>query len=248
MEKKGLSVGDLAAMLAGFDIIDMSAVIEEGIPLWPTHPKLSIEAARTHETSGYYCQAISMAEHTATHVDAPAHIHPSMMDHTIDRIAAGALFAQAVKYPLHRLGLGPGDLATGDQILALEEQMGDRVAEGEIALLDFGWQKHWKTGTDGAFYAVNAPGLDESAAKLLGMRGIRAIGSDTIACDSALKDGKGPRSFAHDVYCLPHDVLIMEGLMGFDLLPARFYFIALPLRIKRGSGSPIKPVALIPRK
>ena len=33
-----------------------------------------------------------------------------------------------------------------------------------------------------------------------------------------------------------------------DILPARCYFIAIPLKIKNGSGSPVRPMALVPRR
>ena len=115
-------------------------------------------------------------------------------------------------------------------------------------MLNFGWQKYWKTGKSGKFYAQNAPGLDESAAKLLVERGIKAIGSDTIACDQAIKDGVAVKSFIHDVYGLPNDILIMEELMNLDMLPPRVYFMAFPLKIWRGSGSPIRAVALVPKE
>ena len=45
----------------------------------------------------------------------------------------------------------------------------------------------------------------------------------------------------------PRRILIIEGLCNLAALPAVSYFLALPLRIDGGSGSPLRPVALIPR-
>ena len=54
-----------------FQIVDLSPVIEKGIPRWPSHPHLVIDKTVTHEHDGFYCQSISMAEHTGAHVDPP---------------------------------------------------------------------------------------------------------------------------------------------------------------------------------
>jgi arylformamidase len=216
-------------------------------PLWPTHPRLVIDPTITHENDGYYCQTISMAEHTGSHVDSPAHIHASMMDRTIDTFAADALVGEAVVYHLEPLGLGPGDQASAGSLERLEAETATKAARGDIVLLDFGWHRYWKAGREGRFYTLNSPGLDESAVRLLAERGIKALGSDTIACDQALRDGVAARSWAHDVHLLPRGVPLMEELANLGRLPSRCFFIALPLRIARGSGSPIRPIALVPR-
>ena len=46
---------------------------------------------------------------------------------------------------------------------------------------------------------------------------------------------------------LERSIRIVEMLNKLDKLPPRCLFIALPLKIKRGSGSPIRPIALVPR-
>ena len=189
-----------------------------------------IDQTVTHESDGYYCQTVSMAEHSGAHVDSPAHIHADRMASTIETYPLDKLMGEAVIYRLCDLGLEAGELATAKDILNLEIKSGEAAARGNIALLNFGWQKYWKTGKSGKFYAQNAPGLDESAAKLLVERGIKAIGSDTIACDQAIKDGVAVKSFIHDVYGLPNDILIMEELMNLDMLPPRVYFMAFPLK------------------
>jgi kynurenine formamidase len=242
------SVAHLSEIVGDFEIVDLSPLLEPHIPKWPTHPHLVIDQTVTHESDGYYCQTISMAEHSGAHVDSPAHIHSDRMASTIETFGLDKLMGEAVIYRLCDLGLKAGELATAKDILALESKSGEVAGRGNIALLNFGWQKYWKTGNGGKFYVYNAPGLDESAAKLLTERGIKAIGSDTIACDQAMKDGVAIKSFIHDVYGLPHDILIMEELMNLNLLPSRVYFMAFPLKIWRGSGSPIRAVALVPRK
>ncbi|GAB4564948.1 MAG: cyclase family protein [Anaerolineae bacterium] len=241
-------IAELARMLAEFDIVDLSPTLERGIPRWPTHPHLVIDPTVTHEHDGYYCQSISMAEHTGAHVDAPAHTVPQRMDDTVDTLPIDALIGPAVVYDFSDRDLGPGDLLTAEDFLKWERQHGERVGAGEIALIHFGWMKYWRTDGGWTFYANNEPGLDESAVKLLANRRVKAVGADTIAVDKGMKDGKSSPDWGHRKYWLPEGILIVEMLANLDRLPPRCWFIALPLKIKNGSGSPIRPIALVPRK
>ncbi|HUZ81405.1 MAG TPA: cyclase family protein [Gaiellaceae bacterium] len=68
-------------------IIDASPVIRPGMPLFPGHPALEIDAtARTHARDGYFLQTLFISEHTGAHADAPAHAVASMAAQTIDTI------------------------------------------------------------------------------------------------------------------------------------------------------------------
>jgi len=233
----------LQEILAGMKVYDLSPLLENGMARWPTHPPLVINQTVTHAHDGYYCQTLFMPEHIGTHVDAPAHIHADMMDKTIETIRPELLLAPAVNYPLYRLELGAGDLATAEDLLSLERDMGTGVGKEEIAILNFGWEKRAINGRGWEDYAYNSPGLDESAVKLLYERGIRAAGSDTMAFDTATVDSVQKCSHAHDKYFLPNGVLIIEGLVNLEKLPVRSFFAALPLKIKNGSGSPIRCIA-----
>jgi len=44
---------------------------------------------------------------------------------------------------------------------------------------------------------------------------------------------------------LENQILIIENLANLDALPSFFVFLALPLKIRGGSGSPIRAVALL---
>ena len=94
-------------------------------------------------------------------------------------------------------------------------------------------------------YAPNQPGLSQEACALFAERQIRAIGSDTIACDTPVKDGYEYFSYGHHDSFLPNEIFIMEMLMNLEKLPRRCYFMAIPLKIKNGSGSPIRPFAIL---
>ncbi|MDY3618762.1 cyclase family protein [Agathobaculum sp.] len=240
-------ITSLRELLTQCEAVDLSPVLENDIPRWPTHPPLVIQPTVNWKHDGYYCQTVFMGEHTGAHVDAPAHQVSSMMESTIEVYPPDYLCAPAVTYPMHRLNAKPGQRITADQILRLEEEMGDAAGEGEIVLMDFHWFQYWTTSGDWKFYAKNEPGLAEDAVRLFAERRVRAVGSDTIACDTPVIAGEEMESYGHHVHWLPNHILIMEELQNLDKLPVRCYFIATPLKIKNGSGSPIRPFAFVPR-
>lgn len=240
--------GSLAELISRFQVVDLSPKLERGIPRWPMHPHLVIDQTVMHERDGYYCQTISMAEHTGAHVDAPAHAHADRMHQTIDLVPPDRLIGAATVYHFADRNLEPGELLSADDFERHERKHGARVGEGEIALIDFGWmQRYWRTDSKASWYAMNQPGLDEGAARFLRERGVKAVGSDTLACDTPIVDGKPGPAPGHEIHWLPNEILIMEGLANLHLLPPRCLFIAIPLKIDRGSGSPIRPIGLIER-
>ena len=241
MDKK---ITELHSLIGSCSIVDLSPTLEKGIPRCPAHPPLIIDQTATHAHDGYYSQTISMAEHTGAHVDAPAHQMPDMMDATIETFPVNVLMGPAIVYNLHEFDPKPGARVSEEQILKLEKKMGTSASEGDIVLLNFNWFQHWTTTSQWRYYAENEPGLSAEAVKLFCDRKVRAVGSDTIACDTPAVEGAEGKSYGHRVYWLPNNILIMEMLMNLGKLPVWSYFIALPLKIKNGSGSPIRPIAL----
>ncbi len=105
--------------------------------------------------------------------------------------------------------------------------------------------KYWTSGPGWLDYVWGEPGLSEEVCKLFMERKVKAVGTDTVAGDTPMKDGKESHSYGHDDYWLPNDILILEMLANLDKLPTRCFFIAVPLKIKGGSGSPIRPFAVV---
>lgn len=235
-------------LLNEFEVVDLSPTLENDIPRWPTHPPLVIQPTVTHAHDGYYCQTIFMGEHTGAHVDAPAHQVPAMMESTIETYPADYICGRAVVYDLGSLNAKPGQRITREQILGLEERMSVRAGERDIVLLNYDWFRYWTTQGDWKYYAKNEPGLAEDAVALFAERKVRAVGSDTIACDTPVIAGEELESYAHHMHWLPNHILIMEELQNLEKLPEECYFVAVPLKIKNGSGSPIRPFALVPRE
>jgi len=244
MDAQTSVVTQVTSALRGMRVVDLSPRLERGIPNWPMHPPLVIDKVRERERDGYYCQLLMISEHTGTHVDAPVHFHPEMENASIDCFAPDNLIAPAVVYDFADRELKPGELITRAMVDAYEQAHGVAVGRGEIALINFGWmQRYWRTDSKSTWFVKNAPGIAEDAIILFKERGIRAIGCDTVACDMAVVDGKGLDTPGHLIHWLPNRILIIEMLTNLDKLSRRCLFVATPLKIHEGSGSPIRPVA-----
>ena len=78
-------------------------------------------------------------------------------------------------------------------------------------------------------------------AKFLLSRSIAAIGVDSLSPDPPAALDADP---VHPLL-LEKEVLIIENLVRLDELPDFFLFMAMPLKIRKGSGSPIRAIAVI---
>lgn len=237
-------VSQLQSLIGQMHSVDLAPKIERGMPVFPTHPHMVIDPSVTHARDGYYCQSLSMAEHTGCHCDAPAHVIESMMGSTVETIDVKQLIATARVYDFSARDWRPGETLTRKDIEAYEEKHGSPVGPGEIALVNFGWmKKYWATDARAHYYAQNQPGMDEDATVFFKERGVRAVGADTIACEIPLVEGKLGDAPGHNQHWLPNNILILECVARLEQLPRSCFMFAAPLPIANGSGSPLRPVA-----
>jgi len=240
-------VTGLAAALRRATFHDVSPVLDERLPVFPGHPPIEVErGARTHARDGYFLQCLSFGEHVGSHVDAPAHAVPDLLDRTIDRYPVERFVAPYVKYDLNAFALSPGGLATQAMLVEVEVRDGFAPSRGDIAIVEFGWDRFLQPESDDpeerAWWIRNAPGLDADACRHLAAAGLVGVGSDTATCDCAVVDGEITSAVGHLREFLPREILLFEGLVGLAAAPATGVFIGLPLRIRGGSGSPIRAV------
>ncbi|KIL38033.1 hypothetical protein SD70_29150 [Gordoniibacillus kamchatkensis] len=240
----------LAALKAAFsqmEVVDLTVTLEKGIPRWPSHPHLVIDQTVTHEHDGYYCQSVSFAEHTGTHMDAPYHAHRELPHLTLESVAPDALIGMCTSIDLSGREWLPGESAELDDVERALARTGAEIDEGDIVLINFGWLKRfWTTGRDWRYYADNQPGLTKEVADFLLEKRVRAVGTDTIAVGTPIADGVSGYCHFHQ-RVLKNEIYLMECLVNLELLPAKCFFIAAPLKIHNGSGSPVRALAYIPK-
>ena len=126
-----------------------------------------------------------------------------------------------------------------------------QVPEGAIVLLRTGWGSRWPDaarylgtaarGAD-AVADLHFPGLGEEGARWLVARGVRAVGIDTASIDR----GQSTDFRAHRVLAAA-DVPIFENVASLDRVVVRgAWVVALPMKITRGTGGPLRIVAIQP--
>ena len=244
------SIQELALLLSSMSVVDLSPIFSTNMPGWHSHPNVMIvDDARNFEQNGYFLQTILLPEHSGCHVDAPAHVLPDKADQTIDIFPANTLFGVAKKIDLSQENYAPGDLVPLNKVQEVARQAAITIEQGDIVVFDFGYDRYLIDGEKklvprGNWWGKNEPGLAEDVCRFLAEAGVKAVGSDTPGCDIAQINGRVTAGFGHEQYFLPNGIFIIEGLYGLAKVPACFYFLALPLKIKGGSGSPLRPIAL----
>jgi kynurenine formamidase len=140
-------------------------------------------------------------------------------------------------------GKGEGEAVTVAEVREWEAVHGD-IEEETIVLFDFGWAERWTTerGVENQPYHGDNPGLSEEAAAYLADRGVKLVGGDVPTIDV----GSDPVEPAHRVL-LPRGVQVLENAANLGEVPPRgAFFVGLPLRIRGGTGFPVRAVAFVP--
>ena len=124
-------------------------------------------------------------------------------------------------------------------IQAWEKEHGEIRAK-DFVLFRFGWDKKWDVQPNCKPYEHDWPGLGQEASEYLKEKGVSVVGTDALALDA----GDAVVCPAHDVL-LGADIFILEALDKLDTLPPFCYIVALPLKVKNGSGAPTRVIALV---
>jgi len=226
-------------------IIDLSQEIFTGMPVFSGLPEVEITPYATHEqwdgieNSEIASPAVNrlvMGEHTGTHVDAINHMGRQFRGQSIERMPLTMFYTEGICIDLSHKGLKElieiDDLQRALTIAGLEIEAGDTV------LL---YTDHYRR-TFGTSDWFHGPGLSVDAARWLGQKKISAFGVETLSPGVQHVSNKevhricGELGFTHYENMVNLYQLIGQG---------RFRFIGLPLKIRDGTGSPVRAVAVI---
>lgn len=199
---------------------------------------------------GWYWNNFSCGEHTGTHFDAPVHWvtgkdHPA---NTVDTIDPARFIAPAVVLDASAEVARNADwLLTVDFVQTWEQQHG-RIPAGAWVLLRTDWSMRI---TDPAAFlnlkedGAHTPGPTQEAVEwLIRERNVLGFGVETINTDAG-------QSYAWPVPYPCHTLMHgankygLQCLRNLDQLPQQgALIVAAPLKIKQGSGSPLRVLAL----
>jgi arylformamidase len=244
------AIDALVAALDGLEAVDLSPTLRSNMPRFFAHPEFHIiDDARLIERDQYRLQTLVLPEHVGPHMDVPAHVVAERPEATVDTVAPTALWGRAVVVDVSDRDWQAGQLLGLDDLMRVAADSGATIREGDVVLVNFGWNRHQRDGGAGvAWWSSNAPGLTEDLCRELHDLGVRAVGSDDPTCDMAWVESEPTAAFGHLEYFLPRDIYILENLESLGGLPPVVYFAALPLKIANGTGSPLRPVAFVPKR
>ena len=222
-----------------YRIIDLTIPLASGVG-HPMFRKVQVAPVHFHETHRRSNADLSLAIHTATHIDAPYHFfaHGTTIDALpLDLlIGEGFLFRlDAVARPGHRFTVA--DLKAGAK--------GNRAdLKGKIAVVATGWSN--RTFSDEPRYFRDSPTLSPEAASWLAEAQVKAIVLDsaTDASDPApVEEQPCP---VHRTF-LGRSIPIVENCFDLVKIPdgQRFTLYAIPLKIRGESGAPARVFARI---
>ena len=233
-------------------IVDLSHPFDSETVYWPTAGAFQLEKDFEGNTEqGYYYSAYkySAAEHGGTHIDAPVHFARGR--YSVDQIPLEQLIGSAVVVDVSTQSSANRDYQVTAADFREWERKNGRLPNGTIVLLRTGFGKYYPDrkrymGTDergaAAVAKLHFPGLHPDAARwLVAQRRIKAIGLDTPSIDY----GQSTLFESHRIL-FEKNIPAFENVANLDKLPVTgFAVIALPMKIKNGSGGPLRIVAVL---
>ena len=232
--------------------IDLTYDFSDKTLYWPTANGFKLDTAFNGITpAGFYYEAYNYcaAEHGGTHLDAPVHFAKGKW--SADQVPLEKLTGEAVVIDVSGNALKNSDYMISVADIESWEKTNGKLKDDIIVFFRTGYGSFYPDakkylGTDErgaeAVAKVHFPGIGPDAADwLVKNRKIKAVGLDVASVDyGQSKDFK------------THQILYEQNIPGFenvaniDKLPTKGAFIiALPMKIKGGSGAPLRIVALI---
>lgn len=268
-----MSLEPIMSALTNSDIYDLEHNRYIGAPIFPAHwPGFVYTLHRRHEIfEGQKRTSASgmlvMAEHSGTHIDALSHQAIEMemagqvkvtsknqtdrgfLDHGVETIKPilrrGVLIDVAASKGVEQLGarymITEADLKETVSKFAVSIQPGDCV------LVRTGWAQNF---SDAVGY-LQAPGVDASGARWLAAFKPFLCGADNMAFDyPEYVDPELGLLPCHSILIVHNSIYIVENLNLEQLSDKKAYeftFVCLPLKLNGVTGSPVRPLAIVPR-
>ncbi|MCB2113296.1 MAG: cyclase family protein [Parvularculaceae bacterium] len=252
------SVNDFGAALMGGKVrtVDLTHPLDPDFPViilpeqFGQCAPFKIEEVSRYDERGpaWYWRNFSCNEHTGTHFDAPVHwiTGKDIPNSSVDTLAVDGFVRPACVLDFTReVAADPDFVLTADHIRDWEKKNGE-IPHGWWVLLRTDWSKReWNDYLNLREDGAHSPGPDASAVRLMIERDAVGFGVETVGTDAGQAHGFEPQYPAHT---LLHGAgkFGLQCLANLDQLPARgALIIAPPLKIKNGSGSPLRVLAMI---
>ncbi|MGE4612551.1 MAG: cyclase family protein [Paracoccaceae bacterium] len=238
------------------EVVDLTHTLDPDFPVIILPPefgqcarfRMEEVSAYDHRGPAWKWHNISMSEHTGTHFDAPIHwiSGRDIPNGAVDEIDPSNLVGPCVVIDCSAGAAKDDDFALTPKIILDWEKTHGEIPENSWVLMRTDWSK--RSGIDYLNMrddGPHSPGPNPAALELLLSRNIRGFGTETVGTDA----GQG----MHHVPPYPAHFLLhgagkfgLQCLKNLHLLPATgAILIAAPLKIKGGTGSPLRVLALV---
>ena len=226
------------------EIIDLSQEIYEGMPVYKDLPQVKMEVHNSHEEwegeknpikKTPAVHKLELGEHTGTHVDAINHMAKQHEGKSIDKMPLSMFYTEGICLDFSHKNLK--ELIEPIEVEQALKKANLNIKKGDTVLFYTDhYRRYFNTNNWG-----NGPGLSMATARWLGEQNIAAFGVETMSPGVPKISNKqvhhicGELNFTHYENLINLHLLINKG---------RFRFIGLPLKIKGGTGSPVRAVAI----
>ena len=226
------------------EIIDLSQEIYPGMPVFPGLPEVKMNVHISHEQwddivdSDEITPAVNrleLGEHTGTHVDAISHMARQYREQSIDRMPLTLFYTEGICIDLSHKSLR--ELIEPAELEQALSEASLAIKPGDTVLL---YTDHYRRAFGTASWS-DGPGISAEAARWLGQQKIAAFGVETMGTGVLKVSNRevhyicGEMGFTHY-----ENMVNLHQLVG----RGRFRFIGLPLKIRGGTGSPVRAVAV----
>jgi kynurenine formamidase len=258
MDKELLAAVAAAISDGRIRVVDLSQTLRPSTPIIQLPPQFAPTGRfRREEISQYdergpawYWNNISCGEHTGTHFDAPAHwiTGKDYADGYTDTIPAQRFVAPACVIDCSKQAAADESFVLEPAHIEAWEERHGRIPAGAWALMRTDWSKRTEPA---AFLNMkedgpHVPGPSAAAVRLLVERDVVGFGVEAVGTDAG-------QAFAFEPAFPAHHLMHGAGKLGLaslcnldQLPPVGAVLIAAPLKIERGSGSPLRVLALVP--
>jgi kynurenine formamidase len=223
--------------------IDLTREVYEGMPIWPGHQRPFRMTNQTHDRyrelwdteRGFEAHNWLISEHTGTHSDAVFEYDPSAP--TLEYTPLEYYYGEAVCVDVSHIRYP--DYITEARLREALSAQRIEIKPGDIVCHYTGHStRTWPT----LAFVKNYTGLDRGAATWLCEQGVINIATDNLAIDHT-----DDADYQAHTVCGEYQIVNTEVLANLDqLIGQRFYYVGLPLRLRDGTGSPIRAIAWLP--
>jgi kynurenine formamidase len=215
-----------------------------GSPGFDRGEVLRARTVSDYAKDGYFARELTLPEHFATHVDAPAHFARGAW--TADQIPAERLVRPVVVLEVAGRAERNSDYLVSLEDIAEWETQHGRIPAGAVVMAHTGWDRQWTSAQ--RFRNMDAkgvrhfPGYSLDAAEfLVTAREVVGLGIDTLSVDA----GQAADYPVHR-FTSRHGIYHVEAVANLNEVPPNGALVVVALaKIQGGSGSPARVLALV---